>query len=227
MEFKKGTAVYSSDGRDVGHVDRVVLDPRTDEVSHIVVEKGILFVTDKVVPIDLVDTATEERITLCQDEQGLGSLPDFEEIQYVEAETPTVESQDQAQEEYASPLYWYPPLGATWGGAGGFLAYSGLYGFPSPPVVVRATKNIPENAVALEEGARVVGKEGEHVGNVDEILTDPEANRVTHLVVSRGVLHKERKLIPVTWLSEVHENEICLAVAAQVVKDLGEYEPKR
>ena len=33
MQFKQGTHVYTSDGQDVGTVDRVVLDPQTNEVS--------------------------------------------------------------------------------------------------------------------------------------------------------------------------------------------------
>jgi sporulation protein YlmC with PRC-barrel domain len=64
MQFKKGAEVFSSDGEKIGTLNRVVIDPRTREVSNLVVEKGFLFKTDKVVPITLVDLDMEDRIVL-------------------------------------------------------------------------------------------------------------------------------------------------------------------
>lgn len=55
MQFKQGTHVYTIDGKDVGAIDRVVLDPKTDEVTHVVVRRGWLFSEDKVVPISSAD----------------------------------------------------------------------------------------------------------------------------------------------------------------------------
>lgn len=57
MQFKEGTDVFTIDGDKVGSIDRVVIDPRNNEVTHLVVRKGFFFPTDKVVPMDLVRTA--------------------------------------------------------------------------------------------------------------------------------------------------------------------------
>ena len=54
MQFKRGANVYTADGDRVGDVERVVLDPRSKEVTHIVVDKGFLFDDDRVVPLNLI-----------------------------------------------------------------------------------------------------------------------------------------------------------------------------
>ena len=58
MEIKRNAKVTTADGKDVGRVDRVVIDPQSKEVSHLVIRQGFLFTEDKVVPIDLVSAAT-------------------------------------------------------------------------------------------------------------------------------------------------------------------------
>ena len=51
MQLKKGASVESSAGEKIGTLDRVVLDPETKEVTHIIVEKGWLFTENKVIQI--------------------------------------------------------------------------------------------------------------------------------------------------------------------------------
>jgi len=222
MQLKQGADVYTADDRKVGEIERVVIDPTTDEITHVVVEKGFLLPIDKVVPISLIGPATEERVTLRENAGDLEALPDFEERHYV------MPREEEPQEAYSqkrpSLLHWYPPVGTTWWQAGGYRGYPGLFGYPGPPYVVETERNIPEDTVALKEGAKVVSKEGEHVGNVEAVLTDPEEDRATHLVISRGLLLKERKLVPTLWVSTVMSDEIHLAVGSRLLQQLGEYE---
>lgn len=42
MEFKDGANVYTSDGKTAGSLQRVVIQPETKAVTHIVVHKGLL-----------------------------------------------------------------------------------------------------------------------------------------------------------------------------------------
>jgi uncharacterized protein YrrD len=216
MQFKEGASVFTWDGEKVGSIDRVVLDPKTKEVTHVVVQKGFLFTTDKVVPVSLIGAATEDRVTLREDAGDLEALPDFEEKHYVpitEAERRKV-----SPAGYIPPLYWYPPAGLTWWGVPG-------YGYPIPPCVVRTERHIPEGTVALEEGAKVLSSDGEHVGDVEAVLTDPEQDRATHLLISQGLLLKEEKLVPTTWVSMVLEDEVHLVVGSRALDQLPEYRP--
>lgn len=221
MQFKHDASVHTSAGEDVGHVDRVVLDPRSKEVTHIVVRKGLLFKTDKVVPVSLIDSATENRIVLREDAGDLDSLPEYEETYYVPLEDEELRRAARHQ-AYAPASYLYP-----WYPTPAGLAAPALtgYGYAAGPRQVAETeRNIPEGTVALKEGAKVVTQDGEHIGNIDEVLTDPQADRATHFVISQGLLLKSRKLIPTAWVGDMSGDQVRLAVGSQLVQSLREYE---
>src|SRR5258706_15667562 len=83
MQLIKGADVFSSAGEKIGSLDRVVLDPETKEVTHIVVEKGMLFTTNKLIPIEYVNLEHGERIMLNQTEKELDKLPAYNESYYI------------------------------------------------------------------------------------------------------------------------------------------------
>jgi uncharacterized protein YrrD len=216
MQFKKGAEVFSGEGEKIGTLSRVVIDPRTREVSSLVVEKGLLFKTDKVIPVTLVDLEIEDRIVLKKTNQDiLEDFPDFETTYYVPLDQP--ENPFQADVEAS---YLYPPLHLGW-------PPGGQLGYPVPEYILKTEQDIPEGTVALEEGAKIVSRDGEHVGNVEEIITEPESDRVTHIVVTEGFLLKEHKLVPAAWISDVTEEEIHLSVNAGVFERLPEYQPTK
>lgn len=215
MQFAEGARVITAEGEIVGTIDRVVLDPDTKKVTHLVVQKGFLFTQDKLVPLSLVGPATEDRVTLRLGAGDLEDLPDFEEVHYV-----TVEGGRQAapgSAHWARPLYWYPPVGPSWP-TGGYAASE------EKQSVEKREKNIPDGTVALEEGAQVVSSDGEHVGDIERVFTDPLADRATHLLVSEGVFLKERKLVPTGWMAHVDEDEVRLRVDADFMDSLPAYE---
>lgn len=220
MQLKEEVSVFTSDGQEVGKIDRVVINPVNKEVTHVVVRMGLLIAADKVVPVSLVGPATEERVTLRGDKAELEALPDFEERHYI----PITSAEVQRGEEpgAASPLYWYPPAGFTWWGIG---RVPGYYGYALPPYVVKTERRIPEGEVALKEGAKVLSVDGDHVGHVEAILTDTETDRATHILISKGLFLKETKLVPTTWISTVLEDEIHLLVSSGLLGDLPAYEP--
>ncbi len=223
MEFKQGTHVYTSDGKNVGSIDRVVLDPRTDEVTDLIVRKG-WFSEDKVVPLALVETTSEDRVTLDKAEHDLPTLLKFEETYYAPAYDNQPQGGDSAYPQgYAAPVYSYPPLGMAWWGWG----YGGNTGYApdmvEPDYMKRVQDNIPVGTVAVKEGARVLSLEGDHIGNVDEVFTEAATNRVTHLIISQGLLFKERKLIPTNWIKLAGEDDVMLTVKTKVVHKLPEY----
>jgi len=221
MEFHKGASVHSADGEQVGDVDRVVIDPQSREVTHLVVEKGWLFTTNKLIPAEAVSETTEQRVTLKRTSDELENLLDFEETHYMPTEGEELGVQQPPGQTRA--MYWYPPAGTTWQGHSGYVGYPDL-GYVKPDYVKHTVRNIPEGTVPLKEGARVISGEGQHVGDVEEVLTDPEGDYVTHLVVSRGLLLKEKKLVPATWVTSVMEEEVQLAVGRRLLDELPEYQ---
>lgn len=216
MRINQGASVLTSGGEDVGRVDRVVIDPRNRDVTHIVVRKGTLFTEDKVVPIDWVAEADSDRITLRESAESLHNLPDFQDTQYIPLNEEERRRHPDTPIYAAPPLYWYPTFGVP------AMAYP-AYGPDYVPYTTRTEENIPEGTVALKEGAKVISVDGKHVGDVDQVLTDPETGQATHFVISRGLLLKARKLIPLTWMDRVSEDEVRLAVGARILDELNEY----
>jgi uncharacterized protein YrrD len=225
MRIKDGAPVYTAHDQEVGRVDRVVLDLRTNEVTHLVVRKGWLITEDKVVPIELVNDARDDQVRLRSDVENLDDLPPFEETHYIPSDS-SGEAQEDAQNAnvtavnplptesyaYAPGLLWYPPIGATWSGY-----YSGYYGHPLTNYVAHTEQNIPEGTVALKEGADVYSADGEHVGKVEDVLTNADLNRATHLRITEGWLFQEKRVIPVDWIRAVSESQIDLAVPASAL----------
>ncbi len=236
MQIKDGASVYGADGQEVGKVDRVVMDPRTNEITHLVVRKGWLFSEDRVVPIDLVEPASDERVLLRHDVQNLDDLPLFEETHYVARDAgeggaggrgagmadegvpgvpPVGTTMGPGAAGFAPGLYWYPPMGAAWPSY-----YAGGYGRTASNYVGHTEQNIPEGTVGLKEGADVISADGEHVGTVKEVITNAEVNRATHMVISEGWLFKEKRAIPVDWIREVGEDSIRLGVEAHTLRQI-------
>jgi uncharacterized protein YrrD len=213
MQFRDGTGVFTADDQHVGNIDRVVIDPETKEVVSVVVRKGFLLPEDKVVPISLIAAATGNRVTLREDAGDLEDLPTFDETHYL----PLTGDEPTNPPGYARPVYWYPPAGVGWWG------YPTFMGYPNPPYAVETERNIPEGTVPLKEGARVVSSDGDHVGNVKEIMTDPQADRATHILVSQGILFKEQKLIPFSWVRRITEEQVDLRVRSEFLNELREY----
>lgn len=239
MQFKKDAPVYTADEQQVGAIERVVLDPQTNEVSHLVIRQGWLFTEDKVAPIEFVDTATAERIQLRSGIKNLDQLPQFEEVYYIpydentaqatttpqdaplDADTATTGTEDKATTTTyttvtdAFSLYGYPPLGLAWPEHD-----LGYYGYLDELYTVKVKRHIPTGAVAIKEGATVVDSQGERVGSVKRIFTNEETGQVTHLLIAEGWLFKEERLLPFDWVRTVGEDEVQLYVKTDVLNRL-------
>lgn len=214
MQIKDGAQVFTADGSVVGRIDRVVLDPRTEEVTHLVVRHGFLFKEDKVVPIESVDIANNDRVTLNPGIIDLDSLPPFEETQFVQRDMRDTPGMVQ-------PLYGYAPYGNT-----ATPAYSGW--IPTIPysdetVVERVEQNIPENTAGMNSGARVISQDDRHVGEVESLFVDPNSKLATHFVISQGILFKNRKIVPSNWVKTLTDSEVVLGVDANTLERLPDY----
>lgn len=215
IEIKEGTSVFTSDGKEVGKINRFVLDPGTNEVTHVVVQKGWLLPEDKVVPITMISTTTNERVVLYQKAEDLDRLPPFEETHYVELTSADLHPAGPSTYRYAPALYWYPPSGYI-----GYPAFgTAYYGWPP----VETTRNIPADTIPLKEGAAVVSSDDKHVGDVERLFIDAESNRATHFLISQGLLFKDRKLIPAHWIKSVEEDKVRLTVPSGLLERLPSY----
>jgi uncharacterized protein YrrD len=213
MKLKKGADVLNSDGEKLGTLQRVIIDPQTKAVTHIVVEKGWLFSTNKVISFGELDPESADTLVVKGPHDDPDDFPAFEESHYV-----SMDENDHPVADVDS-AYWYPPADLNWWRTG--AAYMGYYP-PMPAFTARTTQNIPEGTVALEEGAKVISQDDQQVGSIEQVIVEPEDNRATHIVIHGGLL-AERKLLPVLWISNIEEKEVYLSVSAALVERLPEH----
>ena len=81
MQFRKGLRVYSADPHEIGRITRVVLNPDSKQVTHIVVRRGGLFSEDRVIPIEWFDAASTDQMRLREKAITLESLAKFQTAQ--------------------------------------------------------------------------------------------------------------------------------------------------
>jgi hypothetical protein len=172
-----------------------------------VIERGLLFTEDKLVPMDFVKSMDDQGVHLSQPKEALDKLNQFEETHYL-----PLDRTGQDIDAY----YWYPPLSGI--NMGGYPL------FPQPVYIEHKETNVPENYVALRQGARVISSDGEHIGNIERFLLTQKNDQVTHLVISSGILLKEEKLVPAHWIRDASEEEVHLSVEAAFVDRLAKYQ---
>jgi len=221
VELKEGTRVETSDGRELGRISRFVLNPETNEVTHIVVQKGWLLPEDKVIPFDRFSSATDDKVILNEDIRDFDELPPFEESYYIRAtdrDIMTGRAEDAPVDPISTGYYWYPPSGYL-----GYPAHGlGTYSWPRTETI----QNIPADTVPLKEGTNVMSSDGKQIGDVERLLIEPGSNKATHLVISQGAFFQDRKLIPANWIRSVTEDEVQLLMSSDVLERLPSYEPE-
>jgi len=242
LELREGAGVYTPRNDQLGMLNGTVLNPATNEVTHIIINKGGLFQEDKVVPFDMVSTATGDKVVLKNNVDDIDELAPFEESHFIRtpeanvsrggnprrrvvemaegeeaSETPGVEADISrgGSPRYGSvpAYYWYPPRG--------YPGYPlGTYGWPP----IEVTRNIPRGTIPLKEGTNVYSHDGEHVGDIERLYVDSDTQRLTHFTISQGVLFKDRKLVPAHWVNSVEEDRVSLILSSKVLEDLPSYD---
>jgi sporulation protein YlmC with PRC-barrel domain len=188
-EFAMGAEASCADGPG-GKVTRVIIDPATGTVTHLVVEpKNWLGAAGRLVPLDLVD-ATADGIRLRCTVEEFGRLEAAEETEVLDS--------------VAGGL-----------GLGGLYPPMGL---PSPVQVI-VQDVVPLGEASVERGEPVHAVDGP-VGRVEGLRVDPGDHRVTHVLLQEGHLRGRRDVaIPASAVTKV-ENGIWLNLTRKQVEDL-------
>jgi len=170
MRVDLDAKVYSSDGHELGTVERAVFDPGSKQVCELVVSTGTLFGRDVLVPVQAVEQQGPggDRIVLTMTRPQVEALPPFVEAGYV-----------------APPPGWVPP-----GDLG--LAY-GSYLWPAAgaaPMVAAPTGVVDPashpDAFTIGKGAVVMAAGGEDVGVVDDVRFEASTGELEGFVLRIG-----------------------------------------
>lgn len=202
--FQKNANIVDANGQQVGTLERVVLNPESKLVTDIVIRTGTLFnKTAKVVPVKFIVETAENQIVLSPEAGEFDAFPLFEERYLVEADGDI----DQKPADVPQVVYGNPGFGPM------------IVQAPGEQVVTQVEQHIPQGTVAMKEGAKVITADGKNVGNVERVLADASLEQVTNLEISKGLLTKEWRLIPMKWVESIDEDDVYLRVNESAIDD--------
>lgn len=77
VALEEGAKVMSSDGKHVGDVERVLVAPDMSHVTHLLISGGTLSMEKKRIPLDWVETMTDNEVFLRVEERSVAELDDI------------------------------------------------------------------------------------------------------------------------------------------------------
>lgn len=192
MDIPMNVEVFCTDGL-CGRSTGVVLKPKTEELTHLIVKEKNAPHEEVLVPVTEVRTTTPDSIDLSLTRDKVDALQRFMETKYVEVDIP----------RYAGGVYSLAP-----------------YEYAEPEILPVKHEAIPDDELALLRGARVEATDG-RVGRVDELLVDPEDDRITHLVLREGHLWGQKDVsIPVSEIDSIKEDIVHLKIDKRTIESL-------
>lgn len=201
MEVPLNVEVHCTDGR-CGRSSYVILNPVTEQITHIVVRERQPSRAERLVPVILIrDTAAEVILLSCTLKE-FKALEPFNQTNFVYGDLP----------HHATD----PSLTLLW-----------PYAVPAKRIVDEKTRPISPGELAVGRGARVEATDG-RVGRVDEFLVDPESGYVTHICLRASHLRGDRVVcVPLSEIAEIEEKVVNLKVDKQAVASMPSIPVKR
>ena len=191
MEIPLQAQVECTDGV-CGRSEYVLINPITDQVTHLVVREAAYPNTEYLVPVDFATTTIADTIQLRCSKAELEKMEPFIQTRYIQEKVPDYAGYH--GEVYGMGTSYYLP-------------------YVSPEVTVyesRDFRQIPVGELAVQRGTNIEATDG-HVGKVDEFVINPANGLISHLVMREGHLWgKKDVIIPVSALGESSGDTIYL-----------------
>jgi uncharacterized protein YrrD len=195
MEIPIDARVYCTDGV-CGQSVRVVIDPKDERVTHIVVKENVAPHTERMVPAALIQQTNDKEIHIKCSREKFSSMDEFIQVEFL---------------TFDEPRYGYSATSLA---------------FWPEEVVERKTErleheNISPSERSLHRGARVYARDG-RIGSVDEFLVEPEGIFITDIIIHSGYLWGQKSItIPVSQVDHVVEDRIYLKLNKAEIKALA------
>lgn len=218
-QFIIGTPVACSDG-ECGELKRVVIDPVAKALTHLVVEPRNRSAFGHLVPIDLVESTTDEIHLRCTN-ADFQALEEAEETKFLPGPSGRY---GYGQGQMLSLPYF--GLGGMGGMGMGGLGMAGMgmrgMGMQSAPQAVIYDK-VPLGEVEVRRGAHVHATDGS-IGRVRGLVIDPTDHHVTHVLLDEGHLWGQKEVaIPISSVTGADQG-IQLSLTKNEIRDLPSVE---
>lgn len=173
----------------------IVVNPISEKITHIVVKENRVPHSEYLVPIERIIETSSNGIRLDCPKDGLRQMETYLGTEFIETS------------KY-EPFYGSDPV-VTWP----YLA-------PDSMAVRVEHERIPPGELAVRRGAQVHATDGV-IGQVDELLLDPETGHVTHLVLRQGHLWGKRVLtLPVSAIDDREDETVYLKINKKAIGEL-------
>ena len=201
MGFPLDAEVHCTDGR-CGRSTHIVLNPATDQITHLVVRERRPSSVERLVPVMLVARTAAEVILLDCTREEFARMEPFNQTEFVYGDLP----------HHATD----PSLTMLW-----------PYAIPVKRIVDEKIRPIPPGELVVRRGARVHAADG-RVGRVDEFLVDPDSGGITHLCLRATQLRGGKMVcVPVSEIGEIKEKVVYLKLDKEAVASLPSVPMKR
>jgi len=211
LDISIGTTVTCQDGSK-GRVTRLVVEPNSRHVTHLVVQYGVPH-HEVVVPIEQVTQGQDDTLVLTMRRDELAQLPRFAEVDYI----------------LPDPA-WLAKLGHPFGGIVFDVRGYTISGIPLDAawaghiVTGHMHRGMPAEETPIGRGTRVTCGEG-LVGRLDHVLLDPKTDIVQALVVRKGHLLGRDVIVPASQVEWIAEDEIHIDADRATLEEFPAYHP--
>jgi sporulation protein YlmC with PRC-barrel domain len=200
VQFTIGAKTSCSDGTRC-EITRVIVNPVTESITHLVIEPGHRRSRGRLVPLALVDASSGEVRLRCTEEE-------FEKLDPAE-ETRFLPGGSGYQGFGPGQVgYWpYYNLGVGGGMGGGDIAQTVTF------------DSVPPGEVDVQRGDPVEATDGD-IGRVQGLVIDRDNGHVTHVLLQEGHLWGRKEVaIPISSVVSTSDG-IRLRISKQEVQDL-------
>jgi uncharacterized protein YrrD len=198
FDFHIGAQVHCTDGR-CGKLVKLVVDPKTQQVTDLIVEKGFLLRKDRVLPVSTVAQIVGDEIHL---QISSNQMSDFNEYHEVTVTEPA------------------PDAGSYRGTSNNM---GGAYSEPYVPMIRRRLREgIATGKTVIDRGTEVENLE-KVLGHVDHVIVNSETDAISHIVVRSGFF-AEYRVIPVEKVEDIG-NDIFVLISREEFQAMPSYEP--
>jgi sporulation protein YlmC with PRC-barrel domain len=197
------------EGREVGKLADLVVDPVAKRVTHLVVKPHHGAGSSHLVPIELAEpTEQVGGIVLNCTAQELEALPPVQEVAYLRlGEVPTADPEWDVGVSDVLALPYYDSSGLA--GPVDTVGDTGI-----------VYDRVPKGEVELRRSSRVMSKDGAYIGDVDGFLVEGE-NHITHFVLERGHLWGRREVtVPIGAVASVESDVVELSLSKDEIGEL-------
>lgn len=200
MDLPLQADVYCIDGH-AGKTVGVILKPKQDQITDIVVLQDGLFAGKVIVSLEYVGETTPNQVHLRLTRKQLSE-------QTVFAETNVLEVPSSYPFMASGAAY---PLGSVF--------WDQNY---MEDETLEVDKTVPDGTVTLVHGDVVEATDGQ-AGRIDELLLDPATSQITHLVLREGHLWGARDVtIPVQHIERLDNHTVYLNLSKDQIAALPE-----